>query len=172
MRSKPVVTAILMLLSSLAMADDSYLQIDGIKGDSKAAGHKDWIDITAFENQIDSPGGPGAAGQPAGRPIFKKFRICKSLDRATVPIQGAAAKATPIASAKVEVVSQGRVTLRYEFTNVRLEDFYISWEKPEKPIDCVSLTFEKLTVTYITYDDDGKATENPIEIEPQRGTGN
>ena len=37
------------------MASDSYLQIDGLKGESTDSAHKDWIEILSHQHTITQP---------------------------------------------------------------------------------------------------------------------
>ncbi|MDH3279701.1 MAG: type VI secretion system tube protein Hcp [Gammaproteobacteria bacterium] len=158
-----------MLVSSAVDAQDYYLELDGIPGGSNEAQHRNWIGILSFEHGIEIPGGGGAVGRAAGRPFFKNFRICKEIDKSTPSIQGTVARGTVVENAKFEVVGNGQVILRYEFSKVRLKDYYISGEQGEMPRDCVSLAFETIKVTYIAYDATGASTETVFEWDVESG---
>ena len=160
---------LLLLVSSAAHAQDYYLELDGIPGESSDAQHQNWIDILSFEHGIENPADGGAAGRAAGRPLFKDFHICKEIDKSTTPIQEADRRETVIENAKFEVVKNGRVILRYEFSKVRLKDYYIKGEKGEMPRDCVSLGFEKIKVTHISYGVNGAPTETVFEWDVESG---
>jgi type VI secretion system secreted protein Hcp len=65
------------------MAYDGYLQLDGIKGDSKDDKHKDWIAIQAFSHGITQAyGGASVAhgGHAGGRADFSDIVVTKRLD--------------------------------------------------------------------------------------------
>ncbi len=159
---------LLTLLSPTVYAQDYFLELAGIPGGSVEAQHQGWIDILSFEHGIDVASG-GGAGRETGRPLFKDFRICKEIDKSTPPIQEATARGTVLQNANMEVVRNGQVVLRYEFSRVRLKDYFISGEKGEMPRDCVSLAFERIKVTHISYDAAGNPSETFFEWDVASG---
>ncbi len=68
------------------MASDSYLQIDGLKGESTDSGHKDWIEILSYEHTISQPASAtanSAGGGTSGRSKHEDFEISKYIDLAS-----------------------------------------------------------------------------------------
>ncbi|MFB3893152.1 MAG: Hcp family type VI secretion system effector [Phycisphaerae bacterium] len=65
---------------------DAFLKIDGIKGDSTDAKHKDWIEINSYSHQISQAAGGAASAQgvqTGGRADHADFVITKRLDAAS-----------------------------------------------------------------------------------------
>jgi len=68
------------------MAYDSFLQIDGIKGDSTDSAHKNWIEVESYTHRIAQARGGAASAQgvhAGGRADHDDFTIVKRLDSAT-----------------------------------------------------------------------------------------
>jgi type VI secretion system secreted protein Hcp len=65
------------------MTTDSYLQIDGLKGESTDSGHKDWIEILSYSHSITMPestAATSAGGGTVGRSEHGDFVITKYID--------------------------------------------------------------------------------------------
>ncbi|ARN56932.1 Hcp family type VI secretion system effector [Sedimentisphaera salicampi] len=68
------------------MAFDSFLKIDGIPGESTDDNHADWIELSAFEHEIEqsSAGSTSTGGaRTAGRCDHGDFVVTKNIDKAT-----------------------------------------------------------------------------------------
>jgi type VI secretion system secreted protein Hcp len=68
------------------MASDTFLQIDGIKGESTDADHKDWIEVLSFNwgvSQMASGTASSSGGGSAQRADFQDLSIVKELDSAS-----------------------------------------------------------------------------------------
>lgn len=65
------------------MPSDSYMQIDGLKGDATDSAHKDWIEIHSFNHTITQPASATAASSGGGtyaRAQHGDFEITKEID--------------------------------------------------------------------------------------------
>lgn len=93
----------------------AFARVDGIAGDSVAAGHVGEIDLAAVKFAVTSTGG-------TGRPTFSPFVVVKGVDRASVPLVQRAVTLQHIATVRVSVdlaVDGGSTTfLTYELTDV------------------------------------------------------
>lgn len=68
------------------MAFDAFLNIQGIKGDSKDDSHPDWIEILSFRHDVRQSTGGAASAQGShagGRADHRDFEITKKLDAAS-----------------------------------------------------------------------------------------
>ena len=68
------------------MVHDSFLQIDGVKGESTDSGHKDWIEILSYSHAITQPASAtagSAGGGTIGRCKHDDFVITKYVDLAS-----------------------------------------------------------------------------------------
>lgn len=65
------------------MASDTFLQIDGIKGESTDDDHKDWIEVLSFNwgvSQMASGTASSSGGASAQRSDFQDLSVVKELD--------------------------------------------------------------------------------------------
>lgn len=70
--------------ASLAHAATNYfLQIDGIKGESKDKDHKDWIDIDSFSWGLTSTVSSTGGGGGTGKATFSDFAWTQQVDMST-----------------------------------------------------------------------------------------
>ncbi len=171
MRLIKTIAVLAVLIAPAAHADDFYLELDGIPGESKAAGHRNWIDILRFEHGADVPGDAGP-DEREGRPTFRELRLCKYRDKSSFRIMRKYASGKTIQTAKFEIVSEGNVVFRYEFSDVVIRRFGRKGETPKTTKECFSLTFRKVTVTQITYDEDGKPSEEEFEWDTESNSVN
>jgi type VI secretion system secreted protein Hcp len=78
----------------LTMAFDAFLKIDGIPGESTDEKHKDWIEVTHFDQSMSQPTSAtasSAGGATAERVNFGTFNIKHLLDKASPKIYEACA---------------------------------------------------------------------------------
>lgn len=68
------------------MAYDMFLKVEGVKGDSTDAAHKDWIEVLSYNHMISQAPGGSLSAQGAltgGRSDHRDFSITKRLDAAS-----------------------------------------------------------------------------------------
>lgn len=85
--SAVIVVSSLALLpyTASAQAIDSFMKVDGIKGDSNVPGHRDEINISGFTMGVDNPVSYGPSLATIGKPQFYEVRVAKKLN-ATSPL--------------------------------------------------------------------------------------
>ena len=134
-------------------ASDYLLEIEGIKGESSDAKHKDTIEIESFswgatQGTTRSAGGGGGAGKVQ----FQDFSFVKATDQSSPALFLAVATGRHIKKAVLFVRKAGGE--QQEYMKVTLEDCLVSSFKatPQAPgvgqTESVSLDFAKITFEY------------------------
>jgi len=88
------------------MPFDGFIEIEGIKGDSTDAAHKDWIEILGFQHAITQPTGGASSGQgthAGGRADHGDLVITKRLDSASPVLAAHCCNGKPIKEIKIEL---------------------------------------------------------------------
>ena len=67
------------------MAHDTFLQVDGVPGESTDTAHSTWIEILSFSNSIEQPVSISSAtgGRTAERVTMSDFIVTKEADTAS-----------------------------------------------------------------------------------------
>lgn len=127
------------------MAFDTFLQIDGIKGESQDDKHKDWIDVLSYSQKITPPAPP--VPKPGPAPVTShEFVITKQVDVASPKLYEACASGKHIAKATIEVWRPtGKTSQKY--LTIQMQQVIISSVNASSPSAKDSPT-ETLTLTY------------------------
>jgi type VI secretion system secreted protein Hcp len=129
-------------------ASHIYLELDGIPGESTREGHKDWIDVKAFDWNESWPTG---TNRPTAGPLF----LQKSADRSTPLIHQycATGKRIPSAVMHFSRVSEREVILyRIRLLNVTVRRSESSVDTELGTDDTLSLSYEQIQWTVTQYD--------------------
>ncbi len=106
------------------MAFNSYVQIDGIEGQSTDTTHSNWIDVISFSHGSSQETQFANQTNAAGRGVLAPLVFVHLLDKATPNLQKACMSGQNIASVKLEVCAQigGAKQKLYEveLTNARV----------------------------------------------------
>jgi type VI secretion system secreted protein Hcp len=98
----------LLATSSASAAQDIYLKLDGIPGDSQSQAAEGQIDVSSFSFGVTNPAsGPGKG---ASRPTFSDLQVSKRVDSASPQLLAAAASGRTIPTGVLTVVSAGEGT--------------------------------------------------------------
>jgi type VI secretion system secreted protein Hcp len=131
------------------MAVDLYLQLDGIKGESTDAQHKDWIEceraswlVTQPKSASSSSGG----GHTAERCVHSGIDLRKGTDLSTPILLQYCAMGKTIALAKLELFRADGGGNRIKYLEVELTNVLVANVAPE--IHEGELLFEHLTLAY------------------------
>ena len=141
------------------MAVDMFLKLDGIKGESKDAKHKDEIHIESFSwgmNQTGVAGHGGGGG--AGKVSVHDISITKYLDKASTALMAACCAGKHIPEGLITVRKAGDKPL--EYLKIKLVDILISGVQEaghgsELLNENVTLNFAKFHVEYQEQKPDG-----------------
>lgn len=105
------------------MASDFFARIDGIRGESQDAHHKDEIQFVAWSWGVSHGAVAGGAGAGA-RPSFSDFSLTKIIDQASPKLFEACAKGQHISQAKMTVRDAGAG--QQEFLIITMNDVSIT----------------------------------------------
>jgi type VI secretion system secreted protein Hcp len=143
------------------MASDYLLEIDGIKGESSDAKHKDTIEIQSFSwgnNNAGSHATGGGGG--AGKVSFQDIHFTTSVNKASPKLMQFCASGEHIKKAVLFVRKQGKD--QQEAYTVTLEDLLVSSYQSggsegsgALPVDQFSLNFTKIKFEYKPQKSDG-----------------
>ncbi|MEX2176527.1 MAG: type VI secretion system tube protein Hcp [Pirellulaceae bacterium] len=144
------------------MAVDMFLKLDGIKGESKDAKHKEEIQIESFSWGLSQTGGMGAGGGGgAGKVQVHDISITKFADKASCALMLACASGKHIPSGLLTVRKAGDKPL--EYLKIKLTDILISGVQHaghggDLVSENVTLNFTKVQVEYQEQKPDGSGS--------------
>ena len=142
------------------MAVDFFLKLDGIKGESADAKHKDEIDIESFSwgvTQTASHAGGGGAG--AGKASFQDFHFVMRVNVSSPSLMKSCATGQHIKLGTLTCRKAGKD--QQEFLTIKMTDVIVSSyqtggsEGGDVPFDQVSLNFAKIEVDFKRQKADG-----------------
>jgi type VI secretion system secreted protein Hcp len=109
------------------MAFDTYLHIDGIKGESTDSAHKDWIELISYSPATPQPAPTtaAAAGGGSGKVKMQDFHFVKKVDVASPKLYLASSSGKHFANVTVEVMKSSGGT-KQKFLTVKLTEVYIT----------------------------------------------
>jgi type VI secretion system secreted protein Hcp len=113
---------------------DSYLQIDGVKGEALDDKHKDWIELAGFGHQIIQPVSQtqsSAGGAATGRTQHGDFLVHKYVDLSSPKLYEAVSNGKHFSKAKIEVCRAGGSQTK--FLEITLEEVMISKVQLDSP---------------------------------------
>jgi type VI secretion system secreted protein Hcp len=158
-----VVLSALVLLSTPAAraADEIFLQLPGVAGDSAAVGFEGAIDVQSF-----SGGGPArasdagaAVGAGAAKATFRDLVVKAPASRAGPTLFGAAAAGTRYPTAVLSVRTAGEA--REPYLTITLSDASVTGYSAEapgggaRPLDTIALDYARVQVSYRALAPDG-----------------
>jgi type VI secretion system secreted protein Hcp len=142
-------------------ATEYYLALDGIKGESKAVGHVDEIDLEAFGwgEFAQGGGGPGGGGG-AGKVTMQDVHVVARLNRASPALmlacaQGKHLKTAVLTARRTGPAKQDFLVLRFE--DVVITSYNVSGTEADggPPTDQVSFAFARIRLEYRPQKQDG-----------------
>lgn len=102
-----------------------YFKLNGVSGESKDAGHQNWIDVDFYSwgtTQPNSMATGGGAG--VGKAVFKDLIVQSSFDRATPSLQKFCAQGQHAAEAHLSFFKAGGTPM--EFQNITLKNVFVT----------------------------------------------
>lgn len=115
------------------MATDSYLQIDGLKGESTDNAHKDWIEILSFSHAISQPASAtanSAGGATSGRCKHEDFVITKYVDLSSPKLYELCSSGKHVSKVTLELMrASGGSPVKY--MAIEMDQVVISKVSPE-----------------------------------------
>jgi type VI secretion system secreted protein Hcp len=135
------------------MAADYFLQIDGIKGESQARGHKGEIEILSFSWGVSNAGAKTGGGGGAGKVQMSDFSIIKYMDSSSPQLFEACCSGQPIQNASLTIARKAGGG-QQEFFKIKLTDVLISSVSPggatggnTEPLEQISFNFARVDIS-------------------------
>ncbi len=141
------------------MAVDMFLKLDGIKGESKDAKHKEEIHIESFSWGLNQTGaGHVGGGSGAGKVHVHDVSLTKFVDKATAALMLSCASGKHIKEGLITVRKAGEKPL--EYLKIKLVDILISSVQQaghgsEFLTENVAINFAKFHLEYQEQDEKG-----------------
>ena len=144
-------------------AVDYFLKLDGIKGESTDAKHKDEIDVESWSWGESQAGGGAGRGAGAGKVSVQDFQFVMRLNRASPTLMRACATGQHIKDAILTARKAGKGQLEYltfKFQDVLVSSYQTGGsEQTDVPFDQVAFNFAKIEVEYRQQNRDGSAAD-------------
>jgi type VI secretion system secreted protein Hcp len=143
------------------MAEEMFLKIDGIQGESSDASHKGEINILSFVWGESQPAAAASStGTGAARVIMQDFHFVMRVNKASPKLFLACASGTHIRNAILTVRRPGAGAaefLKWTLTDVTVASYQTAADVPpgDPPTDQVNLRFAKIEVEYRPVKPDG-----------------
>jgi type VI secretion system secreted protein Hcp len=166
-------TAVLACAAPPAHAASDYLlELEGIKGESGDAIHKDAIHIESFSWGASNP--PPSSGGGAGKVSFQDLHFTTKVSKASPQLLLACAAGRPIPQATLHVRKAGetQVYLTYKLENVIVSSYSVSGSSASTapgtvtagslPDDMIKISFTRIEMSYTS--EDGTVTRGSAEL--------
>jgi type VI secretion system secreted protein Hcp len=141
------------------MAVDMFLQLDGIKGESKDSKHKDEIHIESFSWGMSQTGAHGAGGGGgAGKVSVHDISITKFVDKSTCALMLSCANGKHIPKGLITVRKAGEKPLEYmkiKLTDILISGVQFAGHGGDQMTENVTLNLAKFEVEYQEQKADG-----------------
>ena len=137
------------------MAEQWFLKIDGIVGDSTVVNHKDEIDVLSWSWGATQTGGTTGAGggAGAGKASLQDFHFVSHISKASPKLFLSCATGTHHKTALLSGVRVGGKGASSEFLKYKLSDVVISSDQQagnqgDFPVEQFSLNYSKIEITF------------------------
>jgi type VI secretion system secreted protein Hcp len=163
------------VLSVSALADDMFLKLDGIAGESTANKHPKEIEVESYSWGLSSTGAASTGAARAGSAsaaTIDQFVISKRVDSASPHLFRAALTGTRLKSATFVVVRAGAGKAASEYIRITLEDVSVVSIKSggtqnAAPLEQVAFNFRKASYSYSPAKPDGSmGTAIQVDLDP------
>jgi type VI secretion system secreted protein Hcp len=143
------------------MAEQWFLKIDGIQGESTDVHHQGEIDVLSWSWGVSRPeGGGGGGGGGAGKAAFQDFHFLTRISAASPLLLLACATGTHIKTAVLSGVRAGASAttpfLTYQLSDVTVGSVDQSDGEMDAPAEQFSLSYKRIEVTYRAQTPTGK----------------
>ena len=144
------------------MAQDWFLKIDGIDGESQDNAHKGEIEVLSWSWGVENEGSPGTGGGGgSGRPSFQDFHFVANISKASPQLflscaSGVHHKAALLSGRRAGAVKGGGEFLKYKLSDVQVSSVQHSGEVgSDRPTEQFSLRYGRFEISYAVQKADG-----------------
>ena len=148
------------------MAVDMFLKLDGIKGESKDAKHKDEIHIESFSWGMSQTGAHGAGGGEAGKVSVHDISVTKFVEKSSPGLMLHCASGKHIKEGLITVRKAGDKPVEYlkiKLTDILISGVQLAGHGSDLLTENVTLNFSKFQVDYCEQKPDGTA-DSPVTM--------
>jgi type VI secretion system secreted protein Hcp len=143
------------------MAEDYFLKLDGIPGESLDKAHAAEIDLESFSWGMTTSRVAGS-GQASGKTQFQDFSFVQKTNKASPLLFERATNGKNIKSGVLTVrrpagKGGGVEFLKITFSNVRVISLQQSADSGDHPVEEVGVAFDKINIEYHPVQSDGTA---------------
>lgn len=143
-----------------------YMQIQGINGDVTATGYENWIRLESINFGVGRDIRSVEPGDQTNReesvPNFSEISITKLMDQAS-PNLFTLACIGPAQTSVLIYLSRGGTGgafqnyMQYTLSDVLISSYSVSTDRDSDPLENLTLSFDKLQMVYIPFNNDGAA---------------
>lgn len=143
------------------MPVDMFLKIDDIKGESKADGHKEEIQVNSWDWGISNSGTTHVgSGGGSGKASVRNLRLNKPIDSASHALLMGCVKGTHFKKATLVLQKSGGAAKPLVYLKIEMEQVLITSVEPDGSggndgSESVELNFSKVKFEYTPQKDDG-----------------
>ena len=124
-----------------------YLNIDGIKGGSTAAGHQGSLELASWSFGASNPSSVGSGSAGAGKVSISSFNFMRKVDKASPQLKAASVSGTPIPSLSLSVpIKNSSQYLTITLENVVVSSYSVS-SGGDRPMESVSMNYSKIEIS-------------------------
>lgn len=114
---------LLVLLMAIAGATKSqtkiYLKVDTLKGESSDRAHKEWMEVSSFQEGVSSTSVVGIGGG-SGKASFQDLKIVKHIDLSTPQLYLLAASGRHLSNATLELVTKEKLSFTITLNDIAI----------------------------------------------------
>lgn len=146
------------------MAENMYMKIDGIDGESTDDKHANWFELLSFSHGVSQPVSAASrtGGRVAGKADFQDFTVTKTVDKATPDLNMHCCMGKHINKVEVELCKtangEQHVYMKYEMENVIVSSVSPGGSSGSEFLETVSFAYGKIKWAYTPIDHAGNAS--------------
>ncbi len=152
--------------STVNIATDMYLWIDGIDGESTDDRHGDWIEIVSFDSKVSTAAsGTTSGGGSTMMAEFSEITVGKVIDKATPKLHLHCCNGRHISQVVIELcraMGEKQVYMKYTLTNVIVSAVGPVTVDPTRQLEQVSFRFGRIEWEYTPTDLEGRPS-GPVQ---------
>jgi len=146
--------------SSVNIATDMYLWIDGVPGESTDDRHRDWIEIVSFDSKVSmAASGATSGGGSTSVAEFSEITVGKVIDKATPLLHRHCCSGRHISQVVIELcraMGEKQVYMKYTLDDVIVSSVGPVTVAPTSQLEQVSFRFGKIEWEYTPTDATGR----------------